>query len=167
MEPMYGSCATGSYALCQGSRGPSYGIAQKAVKHYNNGMFNYRTSLRSRNVKDGLSHTMFVGEIVAGDTPESVNCWTIGSRHQHSMRSTDNPLNTMPGEGIFVESPAGSGNPLYGYRVNGAFASRHPMGGQFVFGDGAVHFLSDNIDLATYQALSTRDAGDKIDGFEP
>ncbi|MDY0166652.1 MAG: DUF1559 domain-containing protein [Thermoguttaceae bacterium] len=167
MEPMYGTCATASYALCQGSRGPSYGISQTAVKHYNNGMFNYRTTLAVRHVTDGLSKTMFVGEIIAGDTQESVNCWAIGSRHQHSMRSTDNPLNTPPGEGVFVESPAGSGNPLYGYKINGAFASRHPGGGHFAFGDGAVHFISENIDLGTYQALSTRADGDATPGFNP
>ncbi len=166
MEPMYGTCATGSYALCQGSNGPSYGISQTAVKHYNNGMFLYRTTLRSRDVQDGQSNTMFAGEIVAGDTAESANCWTLGARHQHSLRSTDNPLNTMPGEGIFVEQPAGSGNPLYGYKINGAFASRHPGGGHFVFGDGAVHFINDNIDLSTYQALSTRAKGDRIENFD-
>ena len=41
-------------------------------------------------------------------------------------------------------------------RCNGAFASRHPGGGQFVFGDGRVAFLSDTISQATYRALSTR-----------
>jgi len=158
-KPMYGSAATGCYALVQGSRGPSYGIDQRRVKHYNNGMFNYRTSHSSKRVSDGLSNTMFVGEIIDGHTRESANRWTIGSRHLDSMRSTDNPLNTPPGEGVILMS---GGSPLYGYRVNGAFASRHPAGAQFAFGDGHVVFLGENIDRDTYRALSTRNGKELV-----
>lgn len=147
-EPSRNSCATGSYALVQGSNGPSYGIDQIKVKHYNNGMFLYRTVKSAKDVIDGLSHTMFVGETIEGHTRESANCWTVGSRHLHSMRSTDNPLNTPPGEGVTVD--------LYGYSANGAFASRHPFGAFFAFGDGHVRLLSENIDLGTYRAVSTR-----------
>ncbi len=149
----------GSYAMVQGSQGPSYGIDQRRVKHYNNGMFCYRTVRKESDVRDGTSHTMFVGETVAGDTPESSNVWMVGSRHLSSLRSTDNPLNTPPGEGVIV---MGSGGPLYGVRVNGAFASRHSGGANFGFGDGHVGFLSENIDLATYRALSTRDGGETV-----
>jgi prepilin-type N-terminal cleavage/methylation domain-containing protein len=166
-KPMKGSCATGCYALCQGSRGPTFGISQTKVKHYNNGMFNYRTALKPKHVKDGLSNTMFVGEVIDGHTAESANCWSLAGRHTHSMRSTDNPLNTKPGEGIYVENPPGSGDPIYGVKVNGAFASEHPLGGHFAFGDGAVHFVNDNIDLDTYQALSTRDGADRTTDFNP
>ncbi len=147
-QPMRGSCATGSYALAQGSNGPSFGIDQHRVKHYNNGVFLYRTVNSAKDIVDGLSNTMFVGETVEGHTQNSANCWTIGSRHTHSLRSTDNPLNTPPGQGVTVD--------LYGYSANGAFGSRHPFGAFFGFGDGHVRFLSENIDLDTYRALSTR-----------
>ncbi len=150
--------ATGSYALCQGSNGPTFGIDQVKVKHYNNGTFLYRTQISSADIRDGVSNTMFVGETVDGHLQESANIWTVGSRHMHSLRSTDNPLNTMPGQGVFVKD--GSGNPLYGYKANGAFASRHPGGALFAFGDGHVTFVSENIDLPTYRALSTRDLKD-------
>jgi prepilin-type processing-associated H-X9-DG protein len=42
------------------------------------------------------------------------------------------------------------------YFANGAFASRHPGGANFVFADGHVGFVSEDIDLATYRAFSTR-----------
>jgi prepilin-type processing-associated H-X9-DG protein len=158
--PTYGggNHATGCYALVQGSNGPRLGINQLTVKHYNNGMFCYRTAYRRGHVSDGMSRTMFVGETVAGHTRESANKWTLGARHLHSMRSTDNPLNTQPGDGFYVV--AGGGGPLYGYKANGAFASEHPGGAQFAFGDGRVEFLSENIDHATYQAMSTRAGGE-------
>ncbi len=147
-EPLNGSCTTGSYALVQGSNGPSFGIDQYRVKHYNNGVFLYRTVKSAKDVVDGLSNTMFVGETIEGHTRESANCWAVGSRHLHSLRSTDNPLNTPPGQGVTVD--------LYGYSANGAFASRHPFGAFFGFGDGHARFLSENIDLDTYRGLSTR-----------
>jgi hypothetical protein len=153
-EPMKGDNATGCYALVQGSNGPTYGIDQIKVKHYNNGMFLYRTVKSASDVKDGLSNTMFAGETIEGHTLESANCWTVAARHLHSMRSTDNPLNTPPGEGVTVN--------LYGYKANGAFASRHTGGAWFAFGDGRVDFLSENIDLKTYRALSTRAGGEAL-----
>ena len=153
-EPLRGSYATGSYALCHGSHGPSYGMDQRNLKHYNTGMFNYRTSYRIRNVVDGMSRTIFAGEVLDADTVESSNRWTIGARHLDSMRSTENPVNTPPGEGIVLDA--------YDYKCNGAFGSEHPGGANFGFGDGHVTFLSENIDLATYQALSTREGGETV-----
>jgi prepilin-type processing-associated H-X9-DG protein len=150
--------ATSSYALVQGSRGPSFGIDGNKVKLYNNGMFQYHNTVDPATCRDGLSSTMFVGEVVGSHTQESANRWFLGSRHLDSMRSTDNPLNTQPGEGVIVKD--GSGNPLYGYAANGAFASRHTGGGMFGFGDGHVKFIAENIDFATYRALSTRDGGE-------
>ena len=158
-EPYRGSNrdATGSYALNHGSHGPSYGMAQVALKHYNTGMFMYRTVYKPNAVIDGLSNTMFAGEVLDSHTTESSNRWAVASRHLDSLRSTENPLNTPPGTGITLDA--------YGYRCNGAFGSEHPGGGNFGFGDGHVTFISENINLPTYRALSTRRLGDTISGL--
>jgi prepilin-type processing-associated H-X9-DG protein len=37
-----------------------------------------------------------------------------------------------------------------------SFGSWHPSGAHFLMGDGSVHWLSENMDLRVYQALSTR-----------
>jgi prepilin-type processing-associated H-X9-DG protein/prepilin-type N-terminal cleavage/methylation domain-containing protein len=152
--PTRNGVGTNSYALVHGSNGPTYGIDQVRVKHYNTGTFVYKIVHSSQDVEDGLSRTMFVGETVSGHLQESSNRWTIGSRHLDSLRSTDNPLNTPPGQGVVVT--------LYGYSANGAFASYHPGGANFAFGDGHVVFLSENIDLRTYRALSTRAGGEAV-----
>jgi prepilin-type N-terminal cleavage/methylation domain-containing protein/prepilin-type processing-associated H-X9-DG protein len=151
---LFGSIATGNYALVQGSNGPSFGIDEFKVKCYNNGMFLYVRTRSTADVTDGLSNTMFVGETIASDTIESANRWVVGSRHLDSLRSTDNPMNTPPGQGVVVD--------LYGYKANGAFASRHLGGSQFAFGDGHVQFLSENIALPVYRGLSTIAGGESV-----
>jgi prepilin-type processing-associated H-X9-DG protein len=164
--PMNGTAATGSYAMCAGSRGPTYGIDAKLVKYYNNGVFLYVNVKTTRDISDGTSRTMFLGEVMGSDTVESSNRWVLGARHIDCLRTTDNPLNTPPGEGVFCANPPGSSTPLYGYKVNGAFASDHPQGANFAFGDGHVEFLNENIDLNTYRALSTREGREIVNAQE-
>jgi prepilin-type processing-associated H-X9-DG protein len=45
----------------------------------------------------------------------------------------------------------------------GAFASQHPSGANFAFGDGHVRYVANQIDLATYQALSTIAGSEPVD----
>ena len=45
------------------------------------------------------------------------------------------------------------------------FASEHPGGAQFVFGDGHVQLITEGIDWRVYQAISTR-AGEEIVSLE-
>ena len=153
--------ATGSYALVAGTRGPSWGHNPERVKLLNipgsieeAGPFIYLYAKSVRMITDGTSNTLFVGEVVDGHTPESQNIWTFTFRHQSVHRTTENPPNTFPGRGITIAT--------YGAKLNGAFASRHPGGCDFAFGDGRVQFLSENIDLTTYRALSTIAKGEAI-----
>lgn len=148
--------ATSFYALVHGSNGPSYGVDALKVKLFNNGMFRYVNARKITDVKDGLSHTMLVGETVDGHIPQSSNFWTIAIRHLDSLRTTDNPLNTPPGTGIVSSS--------YGISVNGAFMSKHPGGAHFAFSDGHVEFLNENVSLPIYRALTTVDGGEIVAG---
>ena len=141
-------CATGNYAFVSGSYGPTYGSSLK-VKTDNNGPFVYHLEIKLRGISDGLSHTMFVGEIIDVDDNGVPNCWMATSRHSDCLRTTENPLNTPTKMGITNSSGQ-----------NGAFASVHPGGAQFSFGDGHVEFLSENIDLYAYRAMSTRAEGE-------
>jgi len=153
-KEMRGNEATASYALNHGSRGPSWGMDQVNLKHGNTGMFNYLGSIKMQEILDGTANTLFAGEVLEAHTAESSNRWTVGSRHLDSLRSTENPVNTPPGTGIVLDA--------YGYKCNGAFGSMHPGGANFLFGDGHVQFISENSDLATYQALSTRKGGETV-----
>ena len=154
-KPMNGNDATGSYALVHGSRGPSWGMDQANLKHGNTGMFVYLGTYKMQDVLDGTANTMFAGEVIDAHTNESSNRWTVGSRHLDCLRSTENPLNTPTGTGPYTLT-------AYGYTCNGAFASRHPGGAQFLFGDGQVRFMDDAVDLSLYRALSTRAGNEAV-----
>jgi prepilin-type processing-associated H-X9-DG protein len=148
--------AIGSYALVHGHNGPSGGY-YNPVKLHNTGPFVYKLRKAAGHIRDGLANTMFVGETVDGHLPATRNIWSYAFRHADSLRSTENPLNTPPGS----ES---NYSIVDGVEGSGAFASRHPGGGLFAFGDGHVTFITDSISLTTYRALSTRARRDLIDG---
>jgi prepilin-type N-terminal cleavage/methylation domain-containing protein/prepilin-type processing-associated H-X9-DG protein len=147
-----GGWGIGSYAFNHGTYGASLGTDQVNLKHYNTGVFMYRTEIKPRDVTDGLSNTIFIGEVADGHDDNNSNKWMIASRHTDSLRSTENPLNTPISAPIFLD--------LYGLKVNGAFSSKHPRGALFAFGDGHVQYVSDNINLTTYRAWSTRGGGE-------
>ncbi len=142
--------ATSTYALVSGSKGP--GSPEIDVRYNNNGMFVYVASRRAKHITDGLANTLMMGEVLLADTWESSNTWSYARAHADSLRTTLNPLNTQPGVPPAVELR------------NGAFASWHPQGGIFSFADGHLQFISDDIDLPAYQALSTIDEGEANGG---
>lgn len=150
--------AVGNYSPVAGTFGfTSHGSIDGEIKYYNTGVFHYLFPYAPRHVTDGLSNTMFAGEAIGVDTPDSSNIWSFAIRFIDCQRTTDNPLNTLPGEPNAYSPSDGS------YRANGAFASQHPGGANFAFGDASVRFLSEGIDFETYQALSTRAGGEVVD----
>lgn len=147
------SYSTGCYALCSGTLGPSQGISA-AVKAGNTGMFMYIRALKFADCSDGLSNTFFIGEVRGVHMSSHTNRWWIAGRHVDSLRTTDNPLNTLPNKGVVYSN------------ANGAFGSYHPGGANFGFGDGTVRFIPDTISLDVYRALSTREGGEtNIGGY--
>lgn len=142
--------ATGSYAFCAGHRGINkFGVDACLVKHHNSGIHLYWTKVKMSKITDGTSKTLSVGEIVDGHIQESSNIWTYTLRFSDCYRVTEVALNTPPG----VEAKTAGDNPG---SFNGAFASEHAGGAQFLYADGHVEFMSEDIDLDTYQNLSTR-----------
>jgi prepilin-type N-terminal cleavage/methylation domain-containing protein/prepilin-type processing-associated H-X9-DG protein len=145
------NAAIGSYAFVTGTNGPSQGISA-AVKYNNTGLFVYRNPKRMADIVDGTSNTLAVGEVFDGHLANNQNIWSVGSRHTHCLRTTENPINTKPGTGITYTD----GSQLR----NGAFMSRHPGGAQFALADGSVRFLSQTIDITPYRRAATIQGGE-------
>jgi prepilin-type processing-associated H-X9-DG protein len=133
--------------------------------------------VRIAEVTDGLSNTMMFGERYHFDPdvdrilfnhPSKFSRYPIGkwgvwawygggNGTTHVFASTAVPIN-------YKTSPTAAAN--FG-NVNlrmSAFGSGHPAGANFVFGDGSVRFVADEVDMITYQALSTRRGSEVIAG---
>jgi prepilin-type N-terminal cleavage/methylation domain-containing protein/prepilin-type processing-associated H-X9-DG protein len=145
--------ATGNYAFSLGTGGPP---ANGQMKFRNDGAFLYIRQLGSKQLTDGLSKTIFVGEAMDTISPHNAIVWSLGFRLS-TLRTTLNAVNTLPGEGITSDLYPPS-------KQNGAFGSRHAGGAQFLFGDGRVAFVSENIDRVSYNALATRAEADIYQG---
>jgi prepilin-type N-terminal cleavage/methylation domain-containing protein/prepilin-type processing-associated H-X9-DG protein len=151
-----GDATVGSYAVCAGTCGAGYACDDLfgnriTMKYDNDGVFLYRHKTTLNEITDGLSNTIFMGENIEGDLIKSVNIWTNGARGQ-TIRSMATPLNFPSG------MSAGAG--LMSPGINGGFASRHPGGALFTFGDGHVVFVQESIDHLIYKQLATRANGD-------
>lgn len=149
--------AIASYAFVAGTAGPSYGTGN-VVKVLNSGAFMYAKEISSRNVIDGMSNTFMAGEVREGNTTANSNAWSTALRHRDSLRVTENPLNTPPNSDPAVLGVSGlAGTDANGDTIywNAAFGSEHPTGGNFVYGDAHVDFITDDIDSLLYRANST------------
>jgi prepilin-type N-terminal cleavage/methylation domain-containing protein/prepilin-type processing-associated H-X9-DG protein len=132
------------------------------------GMFNRRgDKLTVAHVLDGTSNTIFIGETLAGEQGFYVNITPFGEDfggmyYVKNWASTEGgnahgttiiPINTRtPCPGIPCDNP----------NVSFGFKSNHTQGTNFAFVDGSVHFISQNINHRTYQALGCRDDGEAV-----
>lgn len=143
---------TGSYAGCAGTSFNNLAITQCRWKFDNDGMFYYVKQQTIGEITDGTSNTIGVGETINGHNPDNFNAWAECNRYTSTFRVTANPLNFPETQTIVPRHNA--------VRGNGGFASNHTGGANFLYMDGHVAFLSDNIDIDMYRALSTRGGGE-------
>jgi prepilin-type N-terminal cleavage/methylation domain-containing protein/prepilin-type processing-associated H-X9-DG protein len=137
---------------------------------YTDGIFYPDSYTRTRDIEDGLSKTLAIGERVyfieawwegsfwSGRTdPPRIRqiCsfsaknvhWPINAqRHRYKCWYQDENCDSDVDKNLCR-------NDLY-------FGSEHDGGAQFLYADGSVHFLTETIELAIYQSLATRDGGE-------
>jgi prepilin-type N-terminal cleavage/methylation domain-containing protein len=127
---------------CQGNNYGSTGPAGNSV-----GMFGrYPKCYSARDITDGLSRTLMVGETLPGQC-----VYSCAHCPNFPLASTSIPLNTFE-----IVSIAGGAH----YRACG-FKSDHPGGAYFALADGTVHFFNDSVDFQVYNELGTR-AGHEV-----
>jgi prepilin-type N-terminal cleavage/methylation domain-containing protein len=124
-----------------------------------NGVFFVRRSIKFSDVIDGLSNTIFVSEVpdTGGDAKGgfSAGC---DRRVIFSNGADGNPPTEMTEYLIAAE-----GNDPINGGAEEAAGSWHTGGAFFAMGDGSIQFLSENMDMKTYQAICTRANGEVAD----
>jgi prepilin-type processing-associated H-X9-DG protein len=70
------------------------------------------------------------------------------------------PGTTGMGQNIKGVSPTGDTPQTQGLHLTSNFRSDHSSGCNFLFADGSVHFLNEDIDMLLYQKLSTMQGGE-------
>lgn len=143
----------------------------------NNGVLFLNSRITAADVSDGLSQTLFLGEI-----PFPTNLgWMSGSRS--TLRNTGHPINRVDVQRLEgVQRPAtwASGETsLIGLEraidegelqapllFVGGFGSNHPGGSNFAFGDGSARYLKETIDPFVLRCLGNRLDGEAIDDSE-
>ncbi|TWT36008.1 Type II secretion system protein G precursor [Posidoniimonas corsicana] len=151
---------------------------------YTDGLFLHRDAIAIRQITDGTTNTMAVGESVhwsiVGHGPGYGDpqvggplAWFFGvdgpidwrEEERYSMylisagrvlRTTHEPMNTSL-------RPWSSNAEALKKDMDAPLSSEHPGGIQVVFADGHVDFLNEAIDFLIYESLATR-AGDEVIG---
>ena len=102
-------------------------------------------SQRISGVKDGMSNTLMVGEVL----PATCN-WYYAASQNFPIAGTVIPLNrldlTIPGN----------------YYDSCGYKSNHAGGVNFTMGDGSVKFLKTSINYQTYNALGSARLGEVV-----
>ena len=115
---------------------------------------------RFADVRDGLSNTIFMGEVRADCSNHVRLGWSNSNRWG---MFTQIPINYDSCYANLAQATAAGGtgcNARCNWNTEVGFKSRHPGGANFQFGDGAVHFISETIEHWNYQHLGDKDDGE-------
>ena len=142
---------------------------------FNDGVMYPNSFTRIGDITDGTSCTMTVGESIHAAK------WGMGPGYGDADVGGPAPWYTGGATRVNDITDQSYGRMLRGtkFPINSVqfpiaddedndmpFGSQHPGGAQFVFADGHVSFLSETIDMDAYQALSTRDGAEAVEGVE-
>lgn len=127
-----------------------------------------------KQIADGLSNTIFFGEILIGQRAQSEYGWhgitPGGGDNGDGFISTTIPLNYSTSLTLADVTEAGNDGSVgcaancNGSTANG-FKSAHPGGVSFTLGDGSVRFVLDTVDHWTLQRLGAVRDGAVIGDF--
>ena len=127
-----------------------------------NGVLFLNSSITYREIPDGSSHTLFVGEV------HQANLGALGwaSGTNSTLRNGGTLINKGPAMaknsagGVSATSPSPT-DPVDTKAVGG-FSSHHFGGANFLFGDTSVRYLSESINPTVYRRLCNRKDGELL-----
>ncbi len=126
----------------------------------NHGVLFLNSRIADVDIRDGSSHTIFLGEKIIH--PADLG-WMSGTRA--TLRNTGEPIGTALGPVRLVDGEVDPDrqNSEKSLTFVGGFASYHPGVALFGFGDGSVIVVSDEIDMKLFRQLASRSDGELTD----
>jgi prepilin-type N-terminal cleavage/methylation domain-containing protein/prepilin-type processing-associated H-X9-DG protein len=119
------------------------------------------TKTRVSDVRDGLSNTIFFGEVRPACSEHARNGW-LHSNNGNGYCTTLIPIN----HDTCNDQAPDACNRSCNWNTEVGFKSRHPGGAQFLLGDGSVRLLKDQIaHQTTYQYLGGKSDGQVVSAF--
>tara|TARA_R110002111_G_scaffold247140_3_gene310088 strand:- start:15751 stop:16656 length:906 start_codon:yes stop_codon:yes gene_type:complete len=150
-----GGHATSNYKAVYGTRGNNNAVSSSPHNSAGgNGSFWSNSDTRLRDIKDGSSNTVLMGETARGRVGSNTyngGVW-VGYYDNGKTASVVWTTENHPTALINGTSPW-------------AFSSSHTGGAHFLLGDGGVRFLSENIDGTTYENLGNISDGNVVGEF--
>jgi prepilin-type processing-associated H-X9-DG protein len=116
------------------------------------------TAEKIKNIRDGTSHTILAGESTTRTCPEYRTLWAYSFTF-YSLSSATPQARTLYGDYQKSVNEGGKGNSLPCRR---GWGSNHLGGINFLFCDGAVHFLEISIDMDLFAGLGTIDGKEMV-----
>lgn len=144
--------ALSTYAGCQND-------VEAPIDAHNNGVFFLNSRISQHDVTDGTSNTIYVGEKRTSDDDLG---WMSGTRA--TLRNTGVDLDAEATARRAGMTAAEASVPPANDLLVGSFSAGHPRGCNFLFGDGAVRFLSADLELSVLQQLANRADGKLLTG---
>ncbi len=169
-----------SYRAVSGSNAPSDDLSTIPTGHPTNvalesqtglnGMFYGCSNTKMRDLTDGTSSTLMVGESYCDPTyvrdGQGFDYWQFGSPQTGGWDCRPGDRGgTEYSEGLGSCYPKMNGrlDPLEnGWMAELSFGSYHIGGAQFSLADGSARFISENIDLGVYRALGSIQGGEVV-----
>ena len=157
----------GNYVLCGGSN--YFNPTSDPTGIDLNGIFYVFSKTRFADITDGTSNTLMGGEIiiVKDTTVHDLRGRYYNTWQGNTLFSTLYPPNTSVGDrsNYCINTREAPCQGLTATSVVQSVRSYHPTGGNFLLADGSVRFLTNSINLTTYQALGTREGGEPLTDF--
>ena len=125
-------------------------------------------SLSMKDVGDGTSNVIHMGEVIPSCNDHAGNggLWRENGQSFHSGTAAQiNDYTSCPWAPQSQIRFGSCANQTNQWNISWAFKSMHVGGAQFLFVDGSVHFLSQNINYPTYQYLGGRNDGNTVGDY--